>query len=75
MEELQDAIEDAQYMKAMHDPTPRPTKHWHKLSPEELAAFKCKLLEDNPLALTAESICSSNLGLYMVCNPCVVALA
>ena len=26
MEELQDAIEDAQYMNAMHDDVPRPTK-------------------------------------------------
>jgi hypothetical protein len=28
MEELQDAIEDAQYMNAMHDGIPRPTKGW-----------------------------------------------
>ena len=28
MEELQDAIEDAQYMTAMHDGIPRPTKGW-----------------------------------------------
>ena len=28
MEELQDAIEDAQYMNAMHDGRPRPTKKW-----------------------------------------------
>ena len=26
MEELQDAIEDAQYMNAMHDDVPKPTK-------------------------------------------------
>lgn len=26
MEELQDAIEDAQYMNAMHDDIPKPTK-------------------------------------------------
>ena len=28
MEELQDAIEDAQLMNAMHDGIPRPTKGW-----------------------------------------------
>ena len=33
MEELQDAIEDAQYMNAMHDGVPRPTKGWKWPSP------------------------------------------
>ena len=28
MEELQDAIEDALYVNAMHDETPKPTKDW-----------------------------------------------
>ena len=31
MDELQDAIEDAQYVNAMHDDTPRPTKDWKVL--------------------------------------------
>ena len=30
MEELQDAIEDAQYMNAMHDDVPKPTKVCYK---------------------------------------------
>lgn len=32
MEELQDAIEDAQYMNAMHDDVPKPTKVCKKKS-------------------------------------------
>ena len=36
MEELQDAIEDAQYMTAMHDGIPRPTKGWKWPSEGEL---------------------------------------
>ena len=28
MDELQDALEDAQYVNAMHDAAPRPTKEW-----------------------------------------------
>ena len=32
MEELQDAIEDAQYMNAMHDDVPKPTKVCRRIS-------------------------------------------
>ena len=31
MDELQDAIEDAQYVNAMHDDIPKPTKEWKVL--------------------------------------------
>jgi hypothetical protein len=39
MEELQDAIEDAQYMNAMHDSIPRPTQDWRWPSTEEFKDY------------------------------------
>ena len=66
MEELQDAIEDAQYMNAMHDDSPKPTKEWRKPTPEELQKHLNTLQESDPKALTAEGICTGSLGLYMV---------
>ena len=45
MEELQDAIEDVQYMNAMHDDTPKPTKEWRKPSTEELQKYMTSLLQ------------------------------
>jgi len=68
MEELQDAIEDAQYMNAMQDSTPKPTKEWKKPTPEEISKYTTKVLKDNPKAFSAEGICSGSLGLYLVSN-------
>lgn len=65
MEELQDAIEDAQYMNAMHDGVPRPTKEWVKPSPEKVQAYIEKLQTNHPKELEIESICRGCLGLYL----------
>lgn len=64
MEELQDAIEDAQYMNAMHDEVPRPTKAWNKVTPEELQAYIEKLKQTKPTALELDTICEGSLGFY-----------
>jgi hypothetical protein len=45
MEELQDAIEDAQYMNAMHDGIPRPTQDWRWPSTEEFKDYLEKVGE------------------------------
>ena len=67
MEELQDAIEDAQYMNAMHDDVPKPTKEWKWPTPEELQLFLDKIKATNPHALEAEGLCrGGSLGLYTV---------
>lgn len=66
MEELQDAIEDAQYMNAMHDDSPKPTKEWKRPSPEEYQKYMNRLQSADPKALTPEGICAGCLGLYMV---------
>ena len=66
MEELQDAIEDAQYMNAMQDDVPKPTKEWRKPSAEELQKYIQKLQSTNPRALEPDGICAGSLGLYFV---------
>jgi hypothetical protein len=64
MEELQDAIEDAQYMNAMHDEVPRPTKAWKKVTPEELQNHLDKLRQTKPTSLEIDTICEGSLGFY-----------
>lgn len=66
MEELQDAIEDAQYINAMQDDTPKPTKEWKRPTPEELQRYVSKLQSTNPKSLEPDGICAGSLGLYMV---------
>jgi len=65
MEELQDAIEDAQYMNAMQDDTPKPTKEWKKVTPEERDAYFSSTIAKKPDAFDAEAICNGPLGLYL----------
>eukprot|EP01035_Chromulina_nebulosa_P017077 gene17077-22589_t len=64
MEELQDAIEDAQYMNAMHDDTPRPTKSWRKPTAEELQNYLSKLQNTQSKQLDIDYLCEGSLGLY-----------
>jgi hypothetical protein len=66
MEELQDAIEDAHYINAMQNSVPKPTKEWPAPSPEQIDAFRAKLLKENPGALDIEQVCSGSLGFYLV---------
>ena len=47
MEELQDAIEDAQYVNATLHEGPRPMKSWEKPEPEQLEEWKRKKLKEN----------------------------
>ena len=70
MEQLQDAIQDAQYMTAMYDDTPRPTKEWQWPSAEELQSFLDQLKAVNPKIFEAEGICKGSLGFYLVRIEC-----
>ena len=65
MEELQDAIEDAQYMNAMHDDVPRPTKEWKMPSMEEVNSYMDRMRTSNPRNLECEGVCEGPLGFYM----------
>ena len=69
MEELQDAIEDAQYINAMNDDSPRPTKQWTMPSEEELQSYIERTKACNPDEMTVQHICSTPLGFYLVFLP------
>lgn len=66
MEELQDAIEDAQYMNAVHDDNPRPTKEWKTLSSEKIASFIEDSRRDKSHLFKADTFCSTPMGFYFV---------
>ncbi|ETW04788.1 AGC/GRK/BARK protein kinase, variant 1 [Aphanomyces invadans] len=68
MDELQDAIQDAQYIGAMADPRPRPTVPFHQPSPQELTEFTENVASHHwP---TMESYLSQPLGLYLFRRYC-----
>ena len=66
MEELQEAMEDAQYINAVNDTSPKPTKEWKFLPRDKLLAYIDKAATSKPNSLKLEYICARPLGLYMV---------
>jgi len=70
MEELQDAIEDAQYMNAMHDSIPRPTQDWRWPSTEEFKDYLEKVRITAPKSFEAEGLCRGSLGFYTFMRFC-----
>jgi hypothetical protein len=66
MEELQDAIEDAQYMNAVHDDSPKPSKPWKFKEKAALDAFVDNIRATRPQSMTLEAICASPSGFYLV---------
>lgn len=69
MDDLQDAIEDAQFINAMHDDTPKPTLEWVFPSLEEVDAYVTKLRQKNEELLEMTGICTNCLGFYLVLPP------
>ena len=59
MEELQDAIEDAQYVNAMTDDGPKPSKEWAYPDKESIAAWRATKGEDyfDILSLFQQALC------------------
>ena len=66
MDDLQDAIQDAQYIGAMCDPTPKPTRRLELPSEADALQHATRLREKNLEALTFEGILSEPLGYYLV---------
>ena len=62
MEDLESAIEDAQYMTAIHDDVPKPTQMWKKPTPEQMKQY----FEKQPTEIDASSLCSGSLGFFLV---------
>jgi beta-adrenergic-receptor kinase len=67
MEELQDAIEDAQYVNAIssQDDGPRPVLPWKTATEEELALWKKQILNSDPQAFGIDWTLSSAIGLFL----------
>ncbi|CAM9134526.1 unnamed protein product [Choristocarpus tenellus] len=67
MEELQDAIEDVQYLQAVNskDSGPRPTDPWSFSTDKELEEFSAERLKVNPDSFQLENVCSGILGMYL----------
>jgi hypothetical protein len=74
MDDLQDAIEDAQFMNAMHDDTPKPTLQWVFPSLEEVDAYVNKLRAKNEALLEMAGICTNCLGFYLVTSPFLLSI-
>jgi hypothetical protein len=72
MEELQDAIEDAQYMNAMHDDVPKPTKVcsiYNSVRDESLADVDAKMAAGlfcftSPIQIIRDVILRCKLNFY-----------
>ena len=67
MEELQDAIEDAQYVNAIatQEDGPRPVLAWETPSPEELEAWEKKRLAEHSKAFALETLLENPIGLFL----------
>lgn len=67
MEELQDAIEDAQYVNAIsaQDDGPRPVIAWDVATEEELATWKQQVRNSNPMAFGVDWTLESAIGLFL----------
>ena len=66
MDDLQDAIQDAQYIGAMVDPVPRPSRPLKLPKDEEALAFAAHLKETHARALALDTVLSEPLGFYLV---------
>ena len=66
MEELESAIEDAQYITAIHDDLPKPTQAWKRPSSDQMKTYLEKQLIEAKGNVDAAFICSGSLGFYMV---------
>ena len=66
MEELQDAIEDAQFMNAVHDESPKPSKPWRFMEKPDLHSYIEKMRVISPQMLTLKAICATPTGFSLV---------
>jgi hypothetical protein len=67
MEELQDAIEDAQYVNAIatQEDGPRPVLAWEIPTEEQINSWKEKVLRQEPKAYSLEWTLQSAIGLFL----------
>ncbi len=65
MDELQDAIEDAQYINATQNDSPYPTARWAKATKAEIHQYLSNARRSNSRILELEGICEGSLGFYL----------
>lgn len=68
MEDIDAAVEDAEYVRAMREGVPQPSKGWEWMSGPNLDAYIDKLRKDDTRKLTLDHILGQNLGFYQVRN-------
>lgn len=66
MEDINAAVEDAEYVRAMRDSVPQPTKDWDWMAASDLAKYIEQKERTNPKLFQLETVTSSALGLYLV---------
>lgn len=66
MDDIDAAVEDAEYVRAMRDVVPHPTKDWEWMAAPELEKYIEQNKSKNPKAYRLETIVESTLGLYLV---------
>jgi hypothetical protein len=66
MDEIDAAVEDAEYVRATRDCAPRPVKSWEWMSGPALDEYISKLSETDASKVTLEAILADNLGFYQV---------
>eukprot|EP00636_Phaeomonas_parva_P000110 CAMPEP_0118879884 /NCGR_PEP_ID=MMETSP1163-20130328/19561_1 /TAXON_ID=124430 /ORGANISM="Phaeomonas parva, Strain CCMP2877" /LENGTH=652 /DNA_ID=CAMNT_0006816131 /DNA_START=254 /DNA_END=2213 /DNA_ORIENTATION=- len=70
MDDLQDAIEDAQYMSAVAEEALKPTKRWTYPAEDQVRRFVHRLEAHNADALGFDAVCAQCLGLYQLFQYC-----
>lgn len=66
MDEIDAAVEDAEYVRAMRDGIPQPVKSWEWLSGSDLDQYIERLRKVDESQLSLELILRNNLGFYKV---------
>jgi hypothetical protein len=64
MDDIDAAVEDAEYVRAMRDGVPQPTKGWDYMSGIELEKYLDQLRKTAGDGLSPEVITTSNIGFY-----------
>ena len=66
MDDLRNAIQDAQFIGAVMDPVPRPTRPLPTLPPHEMDSAVGRVTEANPTAFSFENVVTQPLGYFLV---------
>lgn len=66
MDDIDAAVEDAEYVRAMRDGTPQPVKRWDWMSSADLDRYIDKQKAVDPDSVSLTRIVGDSLGFYLV---------